>query len=120
MRGFRRSLWSQFASMTVAFAALLPCALAKPIQTDHVEAELVAERTAIETGKPMRVGLRLKMDPEWHTYWRNPGDTGLPTTIEWKLPEGFKAGDIEWPAPQRIDVQSFANYGYESEILLPV
>jgi thiol:disulfide interchange protein DsbD len=95
-------------------------ALAKPVQTDHVEAELVAERTAVEPGKPLRVGLRLKMDPEWHTYWRNPGDTGLPTTIAWTLPVGFTPGDIEWPAPHRIDVSTFANYGYENEIVLPV
>ena len=106
----------------IAAAALwvAAAASAKPVQTDHVESELVAERTAIEAGKPITVGLRLKMDPEWHTYWRNPGDTGLPTTIQWTLPPGYSAGDIEWPAPQRIDVQTFANYGYENEIVLPV
>ena len=93
---------------------------AKAVQTEHVEAELVAERTAAEPGKPLRVGLRLKMDEHWHTYWRNPGDTGLPTTIQWQLPAGFQAGDIEWPAPQRIDVGPFANYGYEGEVVLPV
>jgi thiol:disulfide interchange protein DsbD len=85
-----------------------------------VEAELVAERVAAAPGKPATVGLRLRMDEHWHTYWRNPGDTGLPTTIRWQLPAGFQAGDIEWPAPQRIDVGPFANYGYEGEIVLPV
>ena len=94
--------------------------LAKAVQTDHVEAELVAERTAAEPGKHLRVGLRLKMDAQWHTYWRNPGDTGLPTTLKWELPAGFAASDIEWPAPQRINVGPFANYGYEGEIVLPV
>jgi thiol:disulfide interchange protein DsbD len=108
------------AIAAIATAAFSSSAVGKAVQTDHVEAELVAERTAIEPGKPLRVGLRLKMDPEWHTYWRNPGDTGLPTTIQWTLPPGFSAGDIEWPAPQRIDVQSFANYGYENEVVLPV
>ena len=93
---------------------------ARAVQTDHVESELIAERTAAEPGRPLRVGLRLKMDEHWHTYWRNPGDTGLPTTIQWQLPAGFQSGEIEWPAPQRIDVASFANYGYEGEIVLPV
>ena len=98
----------------------MACANAKPVQTDHVESELIAERTAIEPGKPVVVGLRLKHDHEWHTYWRNPGDTGLPTTIQWTLPNGFTASDIEWPAPTRIDVATLANYGYEGEIVLPV
>ena len=93
---------------------------AKAVQTDHVEAELIAERTATEPGRPLRIGLRLKMDEHWHAYWRNPGDTGLPTTIKWQLPAGFQAGDIDWPAPQRIDVGPFANYGYEGEVVLPV
>ncbi|MBP8296980.1 MAG: protein-disulfide reductase, partial [Burkholderiales bacterium] len=93
---------------------------AKAVQTEHVEAELIAERTAAEPGRPVRVALRLKMDEHWHTYWRNPGDTGLPTTIQWQLPAGFQPGEIEWPAPQRIDVGSFANYGYEGEVVLPV
>ena len=95
-------------------------AVSKPVQTDHVESELVAERTAVVPGKPLTLALRLKMDREWHTYWRNPGDTGLPTTIQWTLPPGFKAGDIEWPAPTRINVATLANYGYDGEILLPV
>jgi thiol:disulfide interchange protein/DsbC/DsbD-like thiol-disulfide interchange protein len=114
--------WSSLA--LIALGALLAgvagAATAKAVQTEHVEAELVAERTAVEPGKPSRIGLRLKMDEHWHTYWRNPGDTGLPTTIQWQLPAGFRAGDIEWPAPQRIDVGPFANYGYEGEVVLPV
>ncbi len=57
----------------------------------------------------------------WHTYWKNPGDAGLPTRIEWQLPEGWSAGDIEWPAPRRIaNGGGFASYGYEGELVLPV
>ena len=106
--------------MAAVLAGGAGTAIAKAVQTEHVEAELVAERTAAEPGKPLRVGLRLKMDAHWHTYWRNPGDTGLPTTMQWQLPAGFQAGDIEWPAPQRIDVGPFASYGYEGEVVLPV
>jgi thiol:disulfide interchange protein DsbD len=58
------------------------------------------------------------MDPHWHTYWRNPGDSGLPTTLAWKLPPGVAAAPIEWPAPQLIRVGPLANFGYEGEVLL--
>jgi thiol:disulfide interchange protein/DsbC/DsbD-like thiol-disulfide interchange protein len=64
------------------------------------------------------VALRLKMEKHWHTYWRNPGDSGLPTRITWTLPQGFSAGPIQWPAPRRINVGPLTNFGYEGEILL--
>jgi len=115
------SMPARLAACALSLALCAPTiALAKPVLTDHVEAELVAERNAIVPGQPLRAGLRLRMDREWHTYWRNPGDTGLPTTIAWTLPPGFSAGDIEWPAPKRIDIVTFANYGYENEVVLPV
>jgi thiol:disulfide interchange protein DsbD len=91
---------------------------AKPVQRPHIEAELISEVTAVEPATPFTVALRLKMDPHWHTYWKNPGDSGLPTRIEWKLPPGFEAGPIDWPAPRRIDVGPLANYGFEGEVLL--
>jgi len=68
--------------------------MARPVQTDHVESELISEVAAIQPGVPFTVGLRMKMDEHWHTYWLNPGDSGLATTIAWTLPEGFRAGDI--------------------------
>ncbi len=111
---------SLFAACVALAGLMAGAAWAKPVQTDHVEAELVAAQTAIVAGQPLLAGLRLKMDERWHTYWRNPGDTGLPTVIQWQLPAGYKAGDIEWPAPRRIDVGPFANYGYEDEVVLPV
>ena len=121
MRCLARFRWLSPSLVLAAFVLVAGgAARAKPVQTDHVEAELIAARTAVEPGKPLTLGLRLRMDDTWHTYWRNPGDTGLPTTLAWQLPAGFTAGDIEWPVPQRIDVLSFANYGYEHEIVLPV
>ena len=94
--------------------------LAKPVRADYVEAELVARAAAIEPGGKVLLGLRLKMDPHWHTYWLNPGDSGMPTTIQWKLPAGFKAGPIQWPLPQKLPIAPLMNYGYEGEIVLPV
>lgn len=85
----------------------------------HVKATLIAERTAVTPGQGMRVGLLLRHSPGWHTYWRNPGDSGLPTTVQIVAPSGWQAGDIEWPTPRRFSVAPLANFGYDGEVLLP-
>jgi len=95
----------------------LGAAAAAPVKTDLVEAELVAERTAAEPGKTLTVALRLKIVPHWHTYWRNPGDSGEPTALRWKLPAGWSAGAIQWPAPRRLPAGPLMNFGYEDEVL---
>ncbi|MGE5160687.1 MAG: protein-disulfide reductase DsbD family protein [Betaproteobacteria bacterium] len=86
----------------------------------HVDAELVAATDAIVPGQPLAVGLKLRHQSEWHTYWQVPGDSGLPTRIDWKLPAGFTAGPIEWPHPKRLPTGPLVNFGYEGEILLLV
>jgi thiol:disulfide interchange protein DsbD len=105
--------------MLAVLVALAPGSLvsAAPVKTDHVEAELVAERTALVPGVPSTLALRLKIEDGWHTYWRNPGDSGLPTTLAWKLPPGFVASEIEWPPPRALPVGPLVNYGYEGEVL---
>src|SRR6476646_5612198 len=70
------------------------------------------EGAAIVPGKTLWVDLHLDIAPGWHTYWRNPGDSGLPTEISWKLPSGFSAGEIAWPVPQRFVENAIGNYGY--------
>jgi thiol:disulfide interchange protein DsbD len=92
-------------------------AAAAPVRTEHVEAELVAERTAVEPGNPVTVALRLRIIPHWHTYWRNPGDSGEPTALEWTLPPGWRAGPIQWPPPRRLPAGPLMNFGYEDEVL---
>ena len=84
----------------------------------HVDAELIAATDAIVPGQPLIVGLRLKHENEWHTYWQVPGDSGLPTQIKWQLPTGFNAGAIAWPHPKRLPVGPLMNFGYEGETLL--
>ncbi len=114
---------SLFAAAAVAFLAYLASStlvLAQPVRTPHVEAELVAARTALTPGQPLTVALRLAMQRGWHTYWQNPGDSGLPTTIDWKLPAGLSAGPIQWPVPRALPVGPLVNYGYEGEVLLLV
>ncbi|NLD53129.1 MAG: protein-disulfide reductase [Burkholderiaceae bacterium] len=97
-----------------------PAAPAKPgpARVDAVEAELVADVAQAVPGEPFRIGLRLKHDPQWHTYWRNPGDSGLPTRFEPAGPARAQFGEITWPAPSRYAIGDLANYGYEGEIVL--
>ena len=91
------------------------------VTTPQVRAELLAHAPeGIAPGKPLWLGLQIRHKPEWHTYWKNPGDSGLPTQLEWQLPAGLAAGDIQWPTPTKIPVGTLANYGYEGTVLLPV
>jgi len=84
-----------------------------------VRAELLADTNAIVPGKPFTLGLLLQMAPGWHTYWKFSGDAGLPTELNWKLPSGWKTGEIQWPIPLKtIDPGDIETYGYENEVLL--
>ena len=87
---------------------------------DLVRASLVAEPVAIRGGEPFTIGIRMVMKPNWHVYWRNPGDSGLAPEVVWRLPAGFSAGAIQWPAPERIPVATLMNYGYAGETVLLV
>ncbi len=91
-----------------------------PVKVDAVEVELVSPNGAARPGEELVVGLRIRHDPHWHTYWRNPGDSGLPTTLQWQLPPGVQAGEIQWPAPKRLPIGPLTNFGYEDELVLPV
>lgn len=84
----------------------------------HVKAALIAATDAVVPGQPLKVGLKLDHAEHWHTYWQVPGDSGLPTKIEWRLPAGFTAGAIEWPHPMRLPVGPLMNFGYEGQTLL--
>ncbi|MGZ5847587.1 MAG: protein-disulfide reductase DsbD family protein [Ramlibacter sp.] len=91
------------------------------VSSERVRAELLAHAPeGVAPGKPVWVGLQLAHQPQWHTYWKNSGDSGLPTQLQWTLPAGVTAGDIAWPVPRKIPVGTLANYGYEGTVLLPV
>ena len=91
------------------------------VATDQVRAELMAwAPQGVAPGKPVWVGLQIAHQPDWHTYWKNSGDSGLPTVLEWQLPAGITAGEIAWPTPVKIPIGTLANYGYENTVLLPV
>ena len=121
-----------YAIVLIAAYALPACATAQNnlfkspaasavVTTDQVRAELLAwAPEGVTPGKPVWLGLQLTHQPAWHTYWKNSGDSGLPTLLEWQLPPGITAGDIAWPTPKKIPIGTLANYGYEGTILLPV
>lgn len=84
----------------------------------HVDLRLIAERPSIAPGETLTLALQQTIEPGWHTYWRNPGDAGEATHIAWTLPAGATTGEIEWPAPKRIDIGPLTNFGYENEAIL--
>jgi thiol:disulfide interchange protein DsbD len=100
----------------IALFAVL--ALASDAGPAHVRASLLAEQAWVRPGRPLSLGVRLQMDPEWHTYWKNPGDSGLATRIRWTLPAGFEAAPILWPKPERFVAGPLASFGYSGEVLL--
>ena len=111
--------FSTGASAQISFTNKAPASAV--VTTEQVRAELLAwAPEGVEAGKPVWVGLQLAHQPEWHTYWKNSGDSGLPTLLEWTLPAGVTAGEIAWPTPKKIPVGTLANYGYEGTVLLPV
>src|SRR6266852_5107975 len=102
-----------------AIALIVAVTVASPAQGDGppdpknlVTAALVAETASVAPAATLWVDLHLAIKPGWHVYWRNPGDSGLPTTIEWNLPPGFSAGNILWPVPERFVQGGIGNYGY--------
>jgi thiol:disulfide interchange protein/DsbC/DsbD-like thiol-disulfide interchange protein len=118
MHRHMRGLLSTAMLVVLAASALrFTVAAAATPAGGHVAAQLVAEQTALVPGSTATVALRLDIEPGWHTYWRNPGESGLPTTLAWKLPPGYKAGDIEWPAPRALAAGPLVNYGYENVVL---
>ncbi len=91
------------------------------VTTPKVRAELLAHAPeGVAPGKPLQLALQIEHQPHWHTYWKNPGDSGLPTQLAFTLPAGFVAGEIEWPTPKRLPIGPLMNYGFEGKLVLPV
>ena len=96
--------------------------LSAGVNSSHMRADLLSEHRYLVAGRVLPLALRLQPDEGWHTYWRNPGDTGLEARLNWQLPEGFRAGEIEWPIPQRIDYAGLTSFGHQADtwLLIPV
>ncbi len=103
-----------------SLALVLLCGMARAEEGPIVRAALVAERAALVAGDANWIALRLRMREGWHVYWQNPGDSGLPPRMAWRLPAGVSVSDFQWPAPERLPIGPLANYGYAGEVLLPM
>ena len=84
------------------------------------EAALLVSPATAKAGTTVEVGVRIKIPKGWHIYWRNPGENGLPTSLEWTLPKGITTGAIQWPVPEKVEWLELFTYGYHDEVLLIV
>ena len=119
----RLLFWIVFVSSGAgaAWAQLDATAKSAVVSTPQVRAELVAHAPdGVQIGKTFWLGLQLQHAREWHTYWRNPGDSGLPTLLEFKLPPGLEVGPVLWPLPKKLSAGTLTNYGFEGDALLAV
>ncbi|MFN8694389.1 MAG: protein-disulfide reductase DsbD family protein [Holosporales bacterium] len=105
-----------FVVLLSFFFASMPAVAQDP----KVNVELLSSRTTAAPGETFTVALRQDITPGWHTYWRNPGDSGEETKLHWQLPEGWTASDILWPAPTAHPIPPLVNYGYDGTLILPV
>jgi len=98
------------------------CAVpAQPVQAKHAKVELLSHQPPAHPGKGLLLGVHFVLEPGWHIYWINPGDSGQPPVFKWQLPAGFSAGEILWPRPNRMQSSpQMADYGYHDDVLLMV
>ena len=108
------------SSALVALLCMGSFSVAEP-GNDKVQTETISDTTAIVPGKPFTLGFKFTIEPKWHIYWKNPGDSGLPTNIKLQLPDGFTAGEVMFPAPSRLALPGdILNYAYENQVMLMV
>lgn len=108
--------WSRYLGLLLVALGLF---LTTPASAEiGLNIRLVSEVTAVVPGQPFRLGLFIQHEPGYHTYWKFPGIVGVPTTIEWQLPEGFKAGELEYPEPEPTMMFQIKAQGYERDVLL--
>lgn len=111
---------SQRWTLGLFLSAFLSLAPAWGQNVSHLNVELMSEQTSIQPGGSVTVGFHFRIQRGWHIYWQNPGDSGQAPSVTWNLPDGFTAGDILWPIPQKLPLANLADYGYKNEVLLMV
>jgi thiol:disulfide interchange protein DsbD len=109
MKLLRLSLFLLFSSFTFA----------EPVNTGHAKVSLVTDYIYSSDNSEMIVGIKMDMQKHWHTYWKNPGDSGGPVKVDWQLPEGVTVSDVNWPAPELIPYPPLMTYGYEDFVIFP-
>lgn len=93
---------------------------AHPAHAAHTQVKLLLSADTARPGSTIWAGVDMKMDPDWHTYWKNPGEAGMATKIQWQLPPGVTAGEIQWPLPEKFPPVEVTTYGYNNEVMLLV
>ena len=89
------------------------------VASDQTQAQLLAYApNGVAPGQTIWLGLRIAHAPNWHTYWKNSGDSGLPTVLQWQLPQGWQLGELAWPTPKKFPLGPLANYGFDGTVLL--
>ncbi len=91
---------------------------AADLQNPPLKFEIVAENNTIQPGKEFTLALHMQMEPTWHIYWKNPGDSGAAPQVKWKLPEGFTLTNLQWPVPEKLDSSGMISFGYEKDVVL--
>ena len=114
-----RLLNMKLTHFCLLISTLLPSMLMAGVH-DGLEISLIAESKTITPGKPMTLGVHLKHKPGFHTYWKSPGIVGMPTQLEWKLPDGFSVSEIQWPYPEKSFMAEYPCHGYERDVTLLV
>src|SRR6266567_2799630 len=110
----------RFASLVLLLAAA-NAAMAQRVPAKHAKVELLSRQTSVAAGSDTLLGVHFVLEPGWHIYWTNPGDSGQPPVFKWQLPAGFSAGEIQWPRPNRMQSSpQMADYGYHDDALLMV
>ena len=108
------------AGLLYCAASFIP-AIAQQPSSAHAHVELLARQDAIIAGRDLQMGVHFVLEPGWHIYWTNPGDSGQPPSFKWQLPPGFSAGEVQWPRPERLQPsKELVDYGYDGEVLLPL
>jgi thiol:disulfide interchange protein DsbD len=113
---------SKPAAIALGLASLLCAANAGATEAPipHGTIEIIAQNESIEPGRDFNLGLHFHLEKGWHIYWANPGDSGEPPRVEWKMPKGVTAEEIEWPTPHRLGTSAIVDYGYEDAVTLIV
>ena len=108
------------ARSLLMFPLLAAFSHAAPVKSGHATAEWITGATVVEGGKPIQTGIRMVIEDGWHSYWTNPGESGMKLKVVWDLPEGWTAGEVEYPAPKKFLTGELPGYGYEGEVIFPV
>jgi thiol:disulfide interchange protein/DsbC/DsbD-like thiol-disulfide interchange protein len=124
-----KGVFNRFRTIVVCLVACVGCltraqtalpTFGSPLSANHTQSKLILSADTAKPGDTIWAGVDMKMDKDWHTYWKNPGAAGMATKIEWQLPAGVAPGEIQWPLPEKFPPVEVTTYGYEKEVVLLV